>query len=81
MLAQRHARPIAVCGEMAAAPEYAPLLLALGLTDFSLHPGTMLEVRQRIRDCDFAALQARRPALLRARDRESIERWLASATD
>jgi phosphotransferase system enzyme I (PtsI) len=79
MLAQRHSCPIAVCGEMAAAPEYAPLLLALGLTDFSLHPGTMLEVRQRIRDCDFAALQARRPALLRARDRGAIESWLEKA--
>jgi phosphotransferase system enzyme I (PtsI) len=79
MLAQRHSCPIAVCGEMAAAPEYAPLLLALGLTDFSLHPGTMLEVRQRIRDCDFAALQSRRPALLRARDRNAIETWLAKA--
>jgi phosphotransferase system enzyme I (PtsI) len=79
VLAQRHSCPIAVCGEMAAAPEYAPLLLALGLTDFSLHPGTMLEVRQRIRDCDFAALQSRRPALLRARDRNAIEAWLAKA--
>jgi phosphotransferase system enzyme I (PtsI) len=79
MLAQRHSCPIAVCGEMAAAPEYAPLLLALGLTDFSLHPGTMLEVRQRIRGCDFAALQARRPALLRARDRVAIEAWLEKA--
>ena len=79
-LAQRHGRPIAVCGEMAAAPDYAPLLLALGLTDFSLHPATMLEVRQRIRDCDFAALQARRPALLRAHDRGAIERWLRTAT-
>ncbi|AXK71387.1 phosphoenolpyruvate--protein phosphotransferase [Lysobacter sp. TY2-98] len=78
-LAQRHGRPIAVCGEMAAAPDYAPLLLALGLTDFSLHPGTMLEVRQRIRDCDYAHLQSRLPALLRARDRDAIERWLASA--
>jgi len=79
LLAQRHSRPIAVCGEMAAAPEYAPLLLALGLTDFSLHPGTMLEVRQRIRHCDFTALQAARPSLLRARDRDAIERWLAHA--
>ncbi|GAB6196511.1 phosphoenolpyruvate--protein phosphotransferase [Lysobacter xanthus] len=78
-IAQRHARPIAVCGEMAAAPEYAPLLIALGLTDFSLHPGTMLEVRRRIRDCDHAALQARLPALLRARDRASLERWLDAA--
>ncbi|MGY4516787.1 phosphoenolpyruvate--protein phosphotransferase [Lysobacter sp. HA18] len=78
-LAQRRGRSIAVCGEMAAAPDYAPLLLALGLTDFSLHPGTMLEVRKRIRDCDLARLQSRLPALLRARDRATIERWLATA--
>lgn len=77
-IAQRHARPIAVCGEMAAAPDYAPLLLALGLTDFSLHPGSLLEVRRRIRECDHAALRARLPALLRARDRAGIERWLAA---
>ena len=79
LVAQRHGCPIAVCGEMAAAPDYAPLLLALGLTDFSLHPGTMLEVRQRIRECDFAALQSCRASLLRARDRAAIERWLANA--
>ncbi|MFZ5656195.1 MAG: phosphoenolpyruvate--protein phosphotransferase [Pseudomonadota bacterium] len=78
-IARRASRPVSVCGEMAAAPDYAPLLLALGLTDFSLHPGTMLEVRQRIRGCDFAALQARAPALVRARDRRALEQWLASA--
>jgi phosphotransferase system enzyme I (PtsI) len=78
-IAQRARRPVSVCGEMAAAPDYAPLLLALGLTDFSLHPGTMLEVRRRVRACDLSALQAKAPALLRARDREGLERWLASA--
>ncbi|TCZ83917.1 phosphoenolpyruvate--protein phosphotransferase [Lysobacter sp. N42] len=78
-IARRASRPVSVCGEMAAAPDYAPLLLALGLTDFSLHPGTMLEVRQRIRNCDFAALQARASALVRARDRRALEQWLATA--
>lgn len=78
-IARRHETPVAVCGEIAAAPDYAPLLLALGLTDFSLHPGTMLEVRRRIRDCDLGALQARLPALLRARDRTALERWLRNA--
>jgi phosphotransferase system enzyme I (PtsI) len=78
-IARRASRPVSVCGEMAAAPDYAPLLLALGLTDFSLHPGTMLEVRQRIRNCDFAALQARAAALVRARDRRALEQWLATA--
>ena len=80
-VARRADVPVAVCGEMAAAPDYAPLLLALGLTDFSLHPGTMLEVRQRIRSCDLAALQAKAPALGRARDRAALERWLRDACD
>lgn len=78
-IARRADVPVAVCGEMAAAPDYAPLLLALGLTDFSLHPGTMLEVRRRIRGCDLQALQAKAPALMRARDRAGLERWLRDA--
>ncbi len=78
-VARRAGCPVSVCGEMAGAPDYAPLLLALGVTDFSLHPGTMLEVRRRIRGCELAALQAKAPALLRARDRKSLETWLATA--
>jgi phosphotransferase system enzyme I (PtsI) len=76
-LARKHDKPIAVCGEMAGDPLFAPLLLALGLTEFSLHPGTLLEVRQRIRECDLGALRLRAAALLRARDRAGIEAWLA----
>jgi len=76
LLARKHGKPIAVCGEMAGDPVFAPLLLALGLTEFSLHPATLLEVRRRIRECDLSALRARAPALLRARDRAGIEAWL-----
>ena len=72
-------RPVAVCGEMAGDPAFVPLLLALGLEDLSLHPSTMLEVRQAIRACSLAALRARLPSLLRARDRAGIERWMADA--
>ncbi|TBR13924.1 MAG: phosphoenolpyruvate--protein phosphotransferase [Lysobacter sp.] len=79
-MGRRHGVPVAVCGEMAAAAEYAPLLLALGLTDFSLHPGTMLEVRRCIRRCDHAALQAHASSLVRARDRAGIERWMRQAS-
>jgi phosphotransferase system enzyme I (PtsI) len=75
-LAHKREKPIAVCGEMAGDPLYAPLLLALGLTEFSLHPNTLLEVRRLIRDCDLSALRARLPALLRARDRAGIEAWM-----
>lgn len=75
-LGQQHARPVAVCGEIAGDPLYTPLLLALGLTELSLHPSTLLEVRERIRACDLRRLRRRLGSLLRARDREGIERWL-----
>ena len=56
-------------------------LLALGLSEFSLHPGTLLEVRRAIREADLGALRARAPKLLAARDRRAIERWLALVAD
>ena len=74
-----HRMPVAVCGEMAGDPRLAPLLLALGLREFSLHPAGLLELRRTIRECDLARLQERAPRLLQARDRRGIERWLESA--
>jgi phosphotransferase system enzyme I (PtsI) len=74
--ARRRGKPVAVCGEMAGDPRFAPLLLALGLEEFSLHPGTLLEVRRTVRACDLGALRAAAPALLRARDRAGIEKWM-----
>ncbi|MCB1559876.1 MAG: phosphoenolpyruvate--protein phosphotransferase [Xanthomonadales bacterium] len=73
-LGHRHGKRVLVCGEMAADPEMTRLLLALGLTDFSLHPGSMLEVRQIIRDSDHHKLRRHASALLRAPDRAAIER-------
>jgi phosphotransferase system enzyme I (PtsI) len=75
--ARGRGRPVAVCGEMAGDATFTPLLLALGLEEFSLHPGTLLEVRRAIRAHDLSRLRAQAPALLRARDRAGIERWLA----
>jgi len=72
----RRGLPVAICGEMAGDMRFTKLLLALGLTDFSLHPTTLLEVRQVIRDSDLGKLRARARSLLRARDRLGIERWL-----
>ena len=74
--ANRRGKAVAVCGEMAGDATFAPLLLALGLAEFSLHPNTLLELRRAIRGCDLAVLRSRAPALLRARDRQAIEQWL-----
>ena len=79
-VANEHGTPVAVCGEIAGDAALAPLLLALGLKEFSLHPATLLEVRKAIRDSDLSALVARMPKLLQARDRAGIEHWLKSAS-
>ncbi|HLS83756.1 MAG TPA: phosphoenolpyruvate--protein phosphotransferase [Arenimonas sp.] len=73
---RRRGVPVAVCGEMAGDPANVPLLLALGLRDFSLHPSTLLEVRRAVRGSDLARLRRRAASLLRVHDREGIERWL-----
>ena len=73
---RRSGKPVAVCGEMAGDARFTPLLLALGLEEFSLHPGTLLEVRRAIRGVCLGDLRSRARALLRARDRAGIERWM-----
>jgi len=77
--ARAHGKPVAVCGEMAGDALFVPVLLALGLEEFSLHPGTLLEVRRAIRAQDLGQLRARTAALLRARDRAGIEKWMQPA--
>ena len=77
---EEHGVPVSICGEIAADPRLAPLLLALGLREFSLHPTTLLELRRTIRSCDLAQLRSGAEALLRARDRTGIERWLSKVT-
>ncbi|MET4730980.1 phosphotransferase system enzyme I (PtsI) [Lysobacter enzymogenes] len=79
-LGKARGKPVAVCGEMAGDPMFAPLLLALGLEEFSLHPATLLELRRAIRGLNLEALRKRAPALLRAGDRKAIERWLSQAS-
>lgn len=79
-IARRRGKPVAVCGEMAGDATFAPLLLALGLEEFSLHPGTLLQLRRAIRACNLGVLRSRAPALLRARDRAGIEKWLQANT-
>ena len=43
---------------------------------FDRRPATLLEIRRTLRGCDLATLRANAPALLRARDRDEIVRWL-----
>ncbi len=43
------ARPLTICGEIAGNPQYTELLVGLGLREFSVAPGEILEVKSAIR--------------------------------
>lgn len=74
--AHDHGVAVSVCGEMAGEPAFTQLLLALGLTEFSLHPSNLLEVRQMIRRSHRGKLRRRARSLLASRDRDAIAAWL-----
>ena len=46
--ARRAGVPASVCGEMAGDPALTRLLLGMGLTEFSMHPSQLLEVKQEV---------------------------------
>ncbi len=50
--------PVAMCGEMAGDVRFVQLLLALGLRTFSVHPASLLEVKQIIIGSDIGELSA-----------------------
>jgi len=60
--------PVAMCGEMAGETKYTRLLLGLGLREFSVHPATLLEVKQIIIDSNVDELQVLANKALKASD-------------
>ena len=68
--AKRANVPVAVCGEMAGDPALTRLLLALGLTDFSMHFSQLLLVKREILQANVGLLKARVARVLRAYEPE-----------
>jgi len=60
--------PVAMCGEMAGDPRYTRLLLGLGLTEFSMHPVTLLEVKKIVRGSNVGELARFAKRVLKIRD-------------
>lgn len=60
--------PVAMCGEMAGDPRYTRLLLGLGLTEFSMHPANVLEIKRIIIESNIGELQRKVKKLLTALD-------------
>ncbi|KJV31612.1 phosphoenolpyruvate--protein phosphotransferase [Luteibacter yeojuensis] len=74
--ARRAKKPISLCGEIAGDTQFTALLLAMGLEEFSMHPGQLLQVRDRLTTLDCAALRRAAPHLFRAHTRDEVEERL-----
>ncbi|MDD3673961.1 phosphoenolpyruvate--protein phosphotransferase [Thauera propionica] len=74
----RYGVPVSVCGEMAGDPNYTLLLLGMGLRNFSMHPGNILEIKQQVLRADLSDLAPKVQRILKmdepARLREAVER-------
>ncbi|WP_038852681.1 MULTISPECIES: phosphoenolpyruvate--protein phosphotransferase [Bordetella] len=60
----RLGKPVAVCGEMAGDARLTRLLLGLGLTEFSMHPQQLLDVKREIRRAHSNELRVKVAAAL-----------------
>ena len=63
-----------MCGEMASDPKYTRILLGIGLRDFSMDPGSILEIKQRVRLTDVEKIRPRVEKLLDTMDMSEIRR-------
>ena len=56
-------RPVSMCGEMAGDPRFTRLLLGMGLREFSMQPGAILDVKEVVLQADTFDLKRRTAAL------------------
>ena len=74
---RRARKPVSLCGEIGGDTNFTALLLALGLTEFSMHPSQLLLVRDRLATLDHGVLRSHASRLLRATTHEDVAALLA----
>ncbi|MFG6448055.1 phosphoenolpyruvate--protein phosphotransferase [Roseateles sp. BYS180W] len=73
-------KSVSVCGEMAGDTAFTELLLAMGLTQFSMHPSQIPSVKQRILRADTARLAEVLPQVLQSDSPQEAAGCLAHAS-
>ncbi len=66
--------PVAMCGEMAGDTRYTRLLLGMGLSEFSMHPASLLEIKRIVNGSNVGALAQGAKRILRCADSAEINR-------
>jgi phosphotransferase system enzyme I (PtsI) len=73
---QRADKPVTLCGEMAGSPAYIPLLVGMGLCDFSMNPAALLEAKKIIRSINYKEWEEIAQRALQLPSAEEIGRFL-----
>ncbi len=74
--AATHARPVGVCGAMASDPLAVPLLLGLGVSELSVSPAVIPEIKAAVRRLDLAECRRIARTALEHRDAEATRALL-----
>lgn len=73
--------PVSMCGEMAGDSRYTRLLLGMGLTEFSMHPATLLEIKQIVRESEYSALKRLARKVLKCRSPSEMHALVDAANE
>jgi multiphosphoryl transfer protein len=76
--AARRGRTVGVCGELAGDPAAAVLLVGLGVTELSMAPALVPEVKAALREVDIAAARSAARAALEADDAAAARGFAAA---
>jgi phosphotransferase system enzyme I (PtsI) len=77
--ARRRALPVSLCGEMASDPVILPLLIGMGLTEFSMSPAALPTAREVVKDLDVGAARRLAARIMRLATVAEIEQVLTRA--
>lgn len=71
--AKRAKKPLSICGELAGDPALTPLLLGMGLREFSMHSTQLLNVKQVILNTDLKQINPKVKRILQLKEQKAIE--------
>ncbi|MHB1407267.1 MAG: phosphoenolpyruvate--protein phosphotransferase [Desulfitobacteriaceae bacterium] len=77
--AHRQNRRVAMCGEMAGDPLAAPILLGLGLDEFSMSAPSLLGLRQLLRGLNFQEMRVVAQEALKLDSQEEIKKLIKNS--
>ena len=63
---------VAMCGEMAGEPKYAPVILGMGLDEFSVSPSQIATIKKIVRSMSFVDCKTMADKVLKLEDSKSI---------